>query len=150
MPLNIKDPRTDSLVRELAQATGETITQAVEVAVNVIAVPRSCGDALSEVSPALVQGVTEVMKAPTVNDHVYGTLFTVSATTYLTPFWSGACGTTITPPRPVRLPPTEGTVESMMQCASGTPLPVNEWTGLAVVATLPPTSIKTGSPVGAV
>jgi antitoxin VapB len=34
MSLNIKDPQTDSLVRELAQSTGETITQAVEVAVN--------------------------------------------------------------------------------------------------------------------
>jgi antitoxin VapB len=34
MPLNIKDPQTDSLVRELAQSTGETITQAVEVAVS--------------------------------------------------------------------------------------------------------------------
>jgi antitoxin VapB len=33
MPLNIKDPQTDRLVRELAQSTGETITQAVEVAV---------------------------------------------------------------------------------------------------------------------
>jgi len=33
MALNIKDPETDSLVRELAQATGETLTQAVEVAV---------------------------------------------------------------------------------------------------------------------
>jgi antitoxin VapB len=33
MSLNIKDPQTDSLVRELAQSTGETITQAVEIAV---------------------------------------------------------------------------------------------------------------------
>jgi antitoxin VapB len=33
MALNIKDPQTDSLVRELAQSTGETITQAVEIAV---------------------------------------------------------------------------------------------------------------------
>ncbi len=32
MSLNIKDPRTDSLVRELAECTGESITQAVEVA----------------------------------------------------------------------------------------------------------------------
>jgi antitoxin VapB len=32
MSLNIKDPQTDSLVRELAESTGETITQAVEVA----------------------------------------------------------------------------------------------------------------------
>ncbi len=34
MSLNIKDPQTDRLVRELAQSTGETITQAVEVAVS--------------------------------------------------------------------------------------------------------------------
>jgi antitoxin VapB len=34
MSLNIKDPQTDSLVRELARSTGETITQAVEVAVS--------------------------------------------------------------------------------------------------------------------
>jgi antitoxin VapB len=33
MSVNIKDPRTDSAVRELAQATGESITQAVAVAV---------------------------------------------------------------------------------------------------------------------
>jgi antitoxin VapB len=33
MPLNIKDPEADTLARELAQATGETITQAVTVAV---------------------------------------------------------------------------------------------------------------------
>lgn len=32
MSLNIKDPETDSLARELARATGETITHAVEVA----------------------------------------------------------------------------------------------------------------------
>jgi antitoxin VapB len=30
MALNIKDPETDRLVRELAAATGETITRAVE------------------------------------------------------------------------------------------------------------------------
>jgi antitoxin VapB len=33
MSLNIKDPQTDRLVRELAESTGETITEAVEVAV---------------------------------------------------------------------------------------------------------------------
>jgi antitoxin VapB len=33
MALNIKDPRTDALARELAQTTGETITEAVTVAV---------------------------------------------------------------------------------------------------------------------
>jgi antitoxin VapB len=33
MALNIKDPRTDTLVRELAQTTGETITEAITVAV---------------------------------------------------------------------------------------------------------------------
>lgn len=33
MSLNIKDPEADTLVRELAQTTGETITQAVTVAV---------------------------------------------------------------------------------------------------------------------
>jgi antitoxin VapB len=33
MAINIKDPETDGLARELAQATGETLTQAVEVAV---------------------------------------------------------------------------------------------------------------------
>jgi antitoxin VapB len=34
MSLNIKDPRTDDLVRELAQAAGETFTEAVAVAVS--------------------------------------------------------------------------------------------------------------------
>jgi antitoxin VapB len=33
MPLNIKDPDADRLARTLAQTTGETITQAVTVAV---------------------------------------------------------------------------------------------------------------------
>jgi len=33
MSLNIKDPTTDSLARELAEVTGESITQAVGVAV---------------------------------------------------------------------------------------------------------------------
>jgi antitoxin VapB len=33
MSLNIKDPETDTLVRELARTTGETITEAVAVAV---------------------------------------------------------------------------------------------------------------------
>jgi antitoxin VapB len=33
MPLNIKDPTADRLVRELASATGESITTAVTVAV---------------------------------------------------------------------------------------------------------------------
>src|SRR5437773_3631895 len=37
----------------------------------------------------------------------------------------------------------------MTQWASATPFPVNEWTGRAVVFTLPPTSMNTGSPVGA-
>jgi antitoxin VapB len=32
MSLNIKDPQADSVVRELARVTGETITQAVTVA----------------------------------------------------------------------------------------------------------------------
>jgi antitoxin VapB len=34
MSLNIKDPRTDTLARELARTTGETLTQAVTVAVS--------------------------------------------------------------------------------------------------------------------
>lgn len=33
VPLNIKDPRTDRLVRELAAATGESITTATRIAV---------------------------------------------------------------------------------------------------------------------
>lgn len=33
MPLNIKDPEADTLARELARTTGETITVAVTVAV---------------------------------------------------------------------------------------------------------------------
>ena len=32
MPINIKDPATDRLVRDLADATGETITEAIAVA----------------------------------------------------------------------------------------------------------------------
>lgn len=33
MALNIKDPETDRLARELAQATGESITEAARVAI---------------------------------------------------------------------------------------------------------------------
>jgi antitoxin VapB len=33
MALNIKDPKTDTLARELARTTGESITEAVAVAV---------------------------------------------------------------------------------------------------------------------
>ena len=33
MALNIKDPETDRLARELAQATGESITEATRVAI---------------------------------------------------------------------------------------------------------------------
>lgn len=33
MPLNIDDPETDRLARELAQATGESITVAARVAI---------------------------------------------------------------------------------------------------------------------
>lgn len=33
MALNIKDPETDRLARELAAATGETLTQAIQTAV---------------------------------------------------------------------------------------------------------------------
>lgn len=33
MSLNIKDPAADTIVRELAQTTGETITEAVTIAV---------------------------------------------------------------------------------------------------------------------
>src|SRR5258708_13227752 len=52
------------------------------------------------------------------------------------------------PPRWVRLLPTDGLVESITQCASAVPLPVNECTAPPVVATLPPTWMKIASPVG--
>lgn len=32
MALNIKDPETEAIVRELAEATGESITRAVQIA----------------------------------------------------------------------------------------------------------------------
>jgi len=81
---------------------------------------------VTEVPPAAgpLSGVTAVIpqKAPTVNDHVYGTPLTVSATAYLTPACSGCRGITITAPRLVRLLPTAGLFESITQCASGAPL----------------------------
>src|SRR2546427_4578806 len=97
-----------------------------------------------------LSGATPVMpqKAPTMNDHVYGTPLTVSATTYLTPFCRGCWGIRITAPRLLRLLLNDGLVESITQWARAVPLPVNEWTGPAVVATLPPTWMKTGKPVG--
>jgi len=92
--------------------------------------------------------VPVVGPAPTVNDHVYGSPLTVSATTYVTPFCKGCLGTKITPPRLRRLLPRVGLVESIAQFSSDTPLPVIVWTGPSVVETLPPISTKTGSPVG--
>src|SRR5437879_4115634 len=44
----------------------------------------------------------QVANGPTLKDHVYGSEFTVSATVYVTPFWRGCCGNTITPPRQLR------------------------------------------------
>src|SRR5947209_4901133 len=118
----------------------------VALAVNVTTAPSGCGGVLSAVRAALVHAL--LTNGPTVNDQVYGVPLTVRATVYLTPACSGCRGITITPPRYVRLLPTAGLLESMTQCASGTPLPVKLWTAPAVVATFPPTWMKTGSPVG--
>src|SRR6267143_3232140 len=82
---------------------------------------------------------TPHVNGPTENDHVYGVPLTVSDTVYFTPDCSGACGTTTTPPRLRRELPSAPLFESITQCASGTPLPVNECAP-AVVDTLPPTS----------
>jgi len=56
MSLNIKDPTTDTLARELAQATGETITEAVTIAVRerlerlqAVRRPRRLADELDEI-----------------------------------------------------------------------------------------------------
>jgi antitoxin VapB len=57
VPLNIKDPDADRLARTLAQATGETITEAVSVAVRERLErlragrrPRSLADELDEIA----------------------------------------------------------------------------------------------------
>jgi antitoxin VapB len=57
VPLNIKDPQTDRLARKLAQATGESITEAVAVAVrerleriNAGASARRLADELDEIA----------------------------------------------------------------------------------------------------
>jgi antitoxin VapB len=57
MALNIKDPEADKLVRTLAQSTGETITQAVSIAVRERLErlragrrPRSLADELDEIA----------------------------------------------------------------------------------------------------
>src|SRR5713226_7233105 len=55
---------------------------------------------------------------------------------------------TITPPRSERYGPSVALVESITQCWTGTPLAVNVL-GPAVVLMKPPSSMKTGSPVGA-
>ena len=118
-------------------------------AVIVTCPPDIDGDA-GDAEALIVAHVKLLPNTPTVNDHVYGKPLTVSATVYLTPDCKGCLGIKMTPPRLVRLLPTDGLLESMMQCASAVPLPVNEWMGPAEVATFPPTSMKTGSPVGAV
>lgn len=50
MALNIKDSETDTLVRELAKATGQTVTQAVRdaVAEKIERLAKRTGPALSE------------------------------------------------------------------------------------------------------
>src|SRR5438270_13576916 len=53
----------------------------------------------------------------------------------------------MTAPRDFRLPPTAALLESMTQCASAAPFPVNVCAPI-VVDTLPPTWTKTGRPVG--
>jgi antitoxin VapB len=59
MPLNIKDPETHEMARELAAATGETITRAVTVAIRERlqkvrrsdkASPRRLADRLDEIA----------------------------------------------------------------------------------------------------
>jgi antitoxin VapB len=56
MPLNIKDPETDSLARQLAEVTGETITHAVGVALRErlerlrVAPPRRLAAELDEIA----------------------------------------------------------------------------------------------------
>jgi antitoxin VapB len=59
MPLNIKDPEAHDLARELAAATGETITRAVTVAIRErlqkvrrgeAAKPRRLADRLDEIA----------------------------------------------------------------------------------------------------
>jgi antitoxin VapB len=57
MTLNIKDPEADTLARALAQTTGETITQAVTIAVKerlerlrAARRPRSLADELDEIA----------------------------------------------------------------------------------------------------
>src|ERR1700687_1307831 len=92
-------------------------------------------------------------KGPTVNDHVYGSELTVRATVYVTPFSRATLGIKTTPPRKLRLVPTLGLRESRTQFSNRVPgalLPTMVWTGPAVVATLPPTWMKTGNPVGSV
>ena len=53
MPLNIKDPATDRLVRELAAVTGESITDAVATAVRErlarLVAQRLAGDLVADV-----------------------------------------------------------------------------------------------------
>ena len=59
MALNIKDPQTHAIARELAQVTGESITQAVHIAIlerlrrvrtSRITPARSLADALDEIA----------------------------------------------------------------------------------------------------
>src|SRR5882672_9831563 len=70
----------------------------------------------------------------------------MSVTTYVTPFCSGCCGNTITPPRHLRLLVNVGLVESMVHAVRGAPLPLKV-SAPAVVEVLAPTSMKRGSPV---
>ena len=59
MPLNIKDSRTNELARRLASATGETLTEAVRVALQERLVR---GEARHRRGPRLADRLTEIAR----------------------------------------------------------------------------------------
>ncbi len=68
MAINIKDPKTDRLVRELADATGESITEAARVAI----AERLARVKARAVVPAVRQKLEQIIergrKRPTLDD----------------------------------------------------------------------------------
>jgi antitoxin VapB len=75
MALNIKDPTTDRLVRELAATTGESITTAVTIAVRE-RLERVRGTAPAEVRKQAILRISErAAAAPVIDDRTDDEIF---------------------------------------------------------------------------
>jgi antitoxin VapB len=68
MPINIKDPATDKLAREVAKQTGETITNAIHTAL-VERLQRLCGRSKAKTTEEKLHEILDrVDKLPTLDN----------------------------------------------------------------------------------